>query len=161
MGSEMCIRDSLKVTDITKLAMTSTGDSVMGEKIYIRQGCIACHAVDQKAVQKGPYLGSAGSKFTKDYLVQSILDPNAVVAQGFQTELITMKDKTAHLGFVTREEGGVIDIRNIAGIVTQIKEDMIAKRDHQPQSMMPAGLAKTLTVTEFSDLISYLVSMKE
>ena len=152
---------NLKVADITKLAMTSTGDSVMGEKIYIRQGCIACHAVDQKAVQKGPYLGSAGSKFTKDYLVQSILDPNAVVAQGFQTELITMKDKTAHLGFVTREEGGVIDIRNIAGIVTQIKEDMIAKRDHQPQSMMPAGLAKTLTVTEFSDLISYLVSMKE
>ena len=152
---------NLKVADITKLAMTSTGDSVMGEKIYIRQGCIACHAVDQKAVQKGPYLGSAGSKFTKDYLVQSILDPNAVVAQGFQTELVTMKDKTAHLGFVTREEGGVIDIRNIAGIVTQIKEDMIAKRDHQPQSMMPAGLAKTLTVTEFSDLISYLVSMKE
>ena len=152
---------NLKIADITKLAMTSTGDSVMGEKIYIRQGCIACHAVDQKAVQKGPYLGSAGSKFTKDYLVQSILDPNAVVAQGFQTELITMKDKTAHLGFVTREEGGVIDIRNIAGIVTQIKEDMIAKRDHQPQSMMPAGLAKTLTVTEFNDLISYLVSMKE
>jgi hypothetical protein len=27
--------------------------------------------------------------------------------------------------------------------------------------MMPAGLAKTLTVTEFNDLISYLVSMKE
>ncbi|MEO1830943.1 MAG: hypothetical protein ABGZ08_00315, partial [Akkermansiaceae bacterium] len=129
--------------------------------IYTRQGCIACHAVDQKAVQKGPYLGSAGSKFTKDYLIQSILDPNAVVAQGFQTELITMKDKTAHMGFVTREEDGVIDIRNIAGIVTQLREGMIAKRDHQPQSMMPVGLASTLTVDEFNHLISYLVSMKE
>ncbi|MDG2398983.1 MAG: c-type cytochrome [Akkermansiaceae bacterium] len=152
---------NLKATDITKLAMASTGDAAMGEKIYTRQGCIACHAVDQKAVQKGPYLGSAGSKFTKDYLIQSILDPNAVVAQGFQTELITMKDKTAHMGFVTRQEDGVIDIRNIAGIVTQIKEDMIAKRDHQPQSMMPAGLASTLTVEEFNHLISYLISMKE
>lgn len=152
---------NLKAVNITKLAMGSTGDSVTGEKIYTRQGCIACHAVDQKAVQKGPYLGSAGSKFTKDYLIQSILDPNAVVAQGFQTELITMKDKTAHMGFVTREEDGVIDIRNIAGIVTQIREDMIAKRDHQPQSMMPAGLASTLTVDEFNHLISYLVSMKE
>ena len=71
-----------------------------------------------------------------------------------------MKDKTAHMGFVTREEDGVIDIRNIAGIVTQLREGMIAKRDHQPQSMMPAGLASMLTVDEFNHLISYLVSMK-
>jgi putative heme-binding domain-containing protein len=151
----------LKPAAITKLAMTAKGDAAMGEKIYTRQGCIACHAVDQKAVQKGPYLGSAGSKFTKDYLIQSILDPNAVVAQGFQTELITMKDKSVHMGFVTREEDGVIDVRNIAGIVTQIKEGEIAKRDHQPQSMMPAGLASTLTVDEFNHLVAYLVSMKE
>jgi putative heme-binding domain-containing protein len=151
----------LKPAAITKLAMASNGDAAIGEKIYTRQGCIACHAVDQKAVQKGPYLGSAGSKFTKDYLIQSILDPNAVVAQGFQTELITMKDKSVHMGFVTREEDGVIDLRNIAGIVTQIKEDEITKRDHQPQSMMPAGLALTLTVDEFNHLIAYLVSMKE
>lgn len=152
---------NLETTDIAKFAMASTGDATMGEIIYTRQGCIACHAVDQKAVQKGPYLGSAGSKFTKDYLIQSILDPNAVVAQGFQTELVTMKDKTAHMGFVTREEDGVIDIRNIAGVVTQLKETMIAKRDHQPQSMMPSGLASTLTVDEFNHLISYLVSMKD
>ena len=76
---------NLEPAEITKLAIAATGDAVMGEKIYTRKGCIACHAVDQKAVQKGPYLGSAGSKFTKDYLIQSILDPNAVVAQGFQT----------------------------------------------------------------------------
>ena len=151
----------LKPAAITKLAMASNGDAAIGEKIYTRQGCIACHAVDQKAVQKGPYLGSAGSKFTKDYLIQSILDPNAVVAQGFQTELITMKDKSVHMGFVTREEDGVVDLRNIAGVVTQIKEAEIAKRDHQAQTMMPAGLALTLTVDEFNHLIAYLVSMKE
>ncbi|MFT6863184.1 MAG: putative heme-binding domain-containing protein [Akkermansiaceae bacterium] len=151
----------LKSVDVMKLAMTSKGDAVRGQKVYTRQGCIVCHAVDQKAVQKGPYLGSAGSKFTKDYLVQSILDPNAVVAQGFQTELITMKDQSVHMGFVTREEDGVVDVRNIAGVVTQIKEDEIQKRDHQPQSMMPAGLAATLTLDEFNDLIAYLSSMKD
>ena len=151
----------LKAEEVASLAMKSTGDAAIGEKIYTRQGCVACHAVDQKAVQKGPYLGSAGSKFTKDYLIQSILDPNAVVAQGFQTELITMKDKSVHMGFVTREEDGIVDVRNIAGVVTQLKEGNIQKRDHQPQSMMPAGLVSTLTVDEFNDLIAYLNSMKE
>lgn len=151
----------LKADELTKLAMTASGDAAIGEKIYTRQGCIACHSVDQKAVQKGPYLGSAGSKFTKDYLIESILDPNAVVAQGFQTELITMKDKSVHMGFVTREEDGVVDVRNIAGIVTQLKEAEITKRDHQAQSMMPAGLAASLTLDEFNHLVAYLNSMKE
>ena len=151
----------LKVEELSKIAMAAKGDAVIGEKLYIRQGCISCHTVDQKAVQKGPYLGSAGSKFTKDYLIQSILDPNAVVAQGFQTELVTMKDKSVHLGFVTREEDGVVDIRNIAGIVTQLKGGEIVKRDHQDNSMMPAGLAGALTVDEFNHLIAYLSSMRE
>jgi len=151
----------MKPEQVTKLALAGNGDAALGEKIYTRQGCIACHAIDQKAIQKGPYLGSSGSKFTKDYLIESILDPNAIVAQGFQTELITMKDKNVHMGFVTREEDGVVDVRNIAGIVTQLKAAEIAKRDHQSQSMMPAGLAATLTLKEFNDLIAFLTSLKE
>lgn len=151
----------LKAPEVMKIAMKSGGDPAMGKKLYTRQGCIACHAVDQKAVQKGPYLGAAGSKFTKDYLIESILDPNAVVAQGFQTELITMKDKSAHLGFVTRQEDGVIDLRNVAGVVTKLKEADIAKRENQKNSMMPTGLASALTLDEFNHLIAYLVSMKQ
>ena len=151
----------LKPAAVMKMAMSARGDVTVGQKIYARQGCIACHAVDQKAVQKGPYLGSAGSKFTKDYLIQSILEPNAVVAQGFQTELITMKDKSVHLGFVTREEDGVVDLRNIAGIVTKLKAADMTKREHQKNSMMPAGLTGNLTVEEFNHLIAYLGSMKQ
>lgn len=153
--------DKVKPAEVSKLAMTQRGDVANGKALYLRQGCIACHAIDQKAEQKGPYLGSAGSKFTRDYLIQSVLDPNAVVAQGFQTELITTNDKKVHMGFVTKEEDGVIDLRNIAGIVTKIKEVDIKKRDHQTSSMMPPGLASTLTVGQFTDLIEYLVSLKE
>ena len=144
-----------------KHAMKGIGNALAGKSLYLSQGCIACHAVDQKAVQKGPYLGSAGSKFTKDYLIESILEPNAVVAQGFQTELISMKDGMVHMGFVTREEDGALDVRNIGGVVTTLKVDEIAKRDHQKQSMMPAGLASSLTLEQFNDLIAYLVSLKE
>jgi len=151
----------LKPAQAMRLAMVGKGKPASGKLLFTRQGCIACHAVDQKAEQKGPYLGSAGSKFTKDYLIESILDPNAVVAQGFQTEVVTMKDETVHYGFVTREEDGVVDLRNIAGILTQLKEGEIKKRDHQGISMMPAGLGGTLSMEQFNDLIAYLTSMKE
>lgn len=151
----------LSPEEATKIAMEKTGDAVRGKDLFNRQGCIACHAIDQTAVQKGPYLGSAGGKFTRDYLIESIIDPNAVVAQGFQTELIKMKDGGAHMGFVTKEEDGLIEIRNIAGIATEVKESEVASREHQAMSMMPAGLASALTVVEFVDLVEYLVSLKE
>ncbi|MGC6426194.1 MAG: DUF7133 domain-containing protein [Akkermansiaceae bacterium] len=151
----------LSAAEATKRAMEGKGDPVKGKEIYTRQGCIACHAVDQEAVQKGPYLGSAGSKFTRDYLIESILAPNAVVAQGFQTEVVTMKNGVVHLGFVTREEDGKIDLRNIAGILTTLDESEVQKRDHQASSMMPAGLAAGLKVTQFVDLIEYLATLED
>lgn len=147
--------------ELTKIAMAEKGDPSRGKELFTRQGCIACHTLDQAAVQKGPYLGSAGSKFTRDYLIESILDPNAIVAQGFQTELITMKDGTVHMGFVTKEEDSVVELRNIVGIATNLKESEIKSREHQAMSMMPPGLASMLTKGEFLDLIDYLGSLKE
>ena len=147
--------------EVMKTAMQGLGEVANGQALFSRQGCIACHAVDQDAEQKGPYLGSAGGKFTRDYLIESILDPNKVVAQGFQTELITMKDGSVQMGFVTREEDGMIEIRNIAGVATKVKAAEVAKRDHQSTSMMPPGLAGTLSLGEFVDLIEYLGSMKK
>ena len=72
-----------------------------------------------------------------------------------------MKDGKVHMGFVTKDEDGVLDLRNIAGIVTKLKSSEIKKRDHQTTSMMPPGLGSNLTLGEFTDLIEYLVSLKE
>jgi putative heme-binding domain-containing protein len=150
----------LKIEEATKSAMTHKGNAKNGEKLYVSQGCIACHAIDLKAVQKGPYLGASGAKFQRDYLVQSVLDPNAVVAQGFQTSIFAMADGRAVMGFVTSEEDGVVEVRDIAGQVSIIKRADVKEEKHLPQSMMPSGLANTLTIHEFTDLIEYLVSLK-
>ena len=145
--------------DLSGLVLTEKGDAAAGADLYVRQGCIACHAVDQKAVQKGPYLGGAGAKFSADYLLESVLEPNAVVAQGFQTEMITMNDGAVHMGFVTNEADGEIDLRSIAGTVTKLQAKEIKTRAHLPQSMMPAGLVSQLTVKELEDLMTYLIGL--
>ncbi len=150
----------MKPEEATRYAMENKGDPENGKRLYVSQGCIACHAVDPKAVQKGPYLGSAGAKFQRDYLVQSIIDPNAVVAQGFQTSVFTMKDGKSVMGFVTAEADDVIDLRDIAGQVSQIRRSEVKEETNLPQSMMPPGLANPLDIGDFTDLIEYLVSLK-
>lgn len=150
----------LPVADVMKAAMKAAGDVADGKRLFTAQGCIACHAVDPKAEQKGPFLGSSGSKFTRDYLIESILDPNKAVAQGFQTSVFTMKDGGVKMGFVTSEADGLVEVRNIAGQVEKLKRAEVSKEEHQTQSMMPPGLAAGLTVEEFSSLIQYLSSLK-
>lgn len=150
----------LAVEDVMKAAMSGKGDAAVGARLFTAQGCIACHSIDPQAEQKGPYLGAAGAKFTRDYLIESILDPNKVVAQGFQTSILKLKDGTVKMGFVTSEEDGVVEVRDIAGQVNKVKRADVSEESHLPNSMMPPGLAAGLTVGDFTSLIEYLVSLK-
>jgi putative heme-binding domain-containing protein len=150
----------LSLEEATAVGMKGKGDVKLGQKLFTQQGCIACHSIDLAAEQKGPYLGAAGAKFGRDYLVESILQPGKVVAQGFQTVSFAMKDGAQHLGFVTGEADGVITLRNIAGQSSQLKRDAVREEKHLPQSMMPEGLAAGLTAREFASLIEYLLSLK-
>lgn len=150
----------LPAGDVVKAAMNGKGDAALGSRLFTSQGCIACHSVDPKAEQKGPYLGAAGAKFTRDYLIESVIDPNKVVAQGFQSTLLKLKDGSVKMGFVTGEADGVVEVRDIAGQVSKIKRADVGEETHLPNSMMPPGLAAGLTVEEFTSLIEYLVSLR-
>ncbi|MCH7228327.1 c-type cytochrome [Verrucomicrobiaceae bacterium E54] len=150
----------LPPAEVLATVMEAKGDVAKGKRIYTAQGCIACHAVDAAAEQKGPYLGSAGSKFTRDYLIESVIDPNKVVAQGFRTTLLTLKDGSAKLGFVTGEADGVIEIRDITGAASKVSRKDVTREEELPQSMMPPGLAANLTIDEFTSLIDYLSSLR-
>jgi putative heme-binding domain-containing protein len=150
----------LAIPEVAQAALSGKGDVAAGTRLFTAQGCIACHSVDPKAEQKGPYLGASGAKFTRDYLIESILDPNKVVAQGFQTSLLKLKDGTVKMGFVTSEADGTVELRDIAGQVSKVKRADVAEESHLPNSMMPPGLAAGLTVEEFTSLVEYLVSLK-
>jgi putative heme-binding domain-containing protein len=151
---------ALSIAEATAAGMKTGRSAALGQKLFTQQGCVACHSIDLSAEQKGPYLGAAGAKFQRDYLVESVLQPSKVVAQGFQTFSFEMKDGSLQMGFVTGEADGVISMRNIAGQAFTLKREDVRKENHLPQSMMPEGLAAGLTADEFAALIDYMVSLK-
>lgn len=139
--------------------IAARGNIKEGKALFSRQGCVACHTTSEDQQPKGPYLGAAG-KFPRDYLVEAIIDPGAVVAQGFQTTMFIMADGTTHLGFFTREEGGTIEQRNIAGITTTLASSNVTSQETLPKSMMPPGLFAPLTIKQAASLFDYLQSLK-
>jgi mono/diheme cytochrome c family protein len=79
-----------------------TGDPVQGKALFESQGCPVCHNVGTNVDKTGPSLMGIGSEAAEgeidghpalDYLHQSIVDPGAVIVEGFQNVMPSFQDK--------------------------------------------------------------------
>jgi putative membrane-bound dehydrogenase-like protein len=135
------------------------GDVGLGEQLFTKATCIACHTVKESDPPKGPYLGNIAQTYQRPDLAWNILDPNRTIAQGFASEAITLKDGSMHLGFITLESAAEVKLRNIAAQEFTFKTADITKRDKLPISIMPPGLMAGFSVHEFASLLNYLEAL--
>ncbi|MES2735938.1 MAG: discoidin domain-containing protein [Verrucomicrobiota bacterium] len=150
---------TLKPEEVIAIVLKTKGDLALGEQIFTRATCIACHTTKESEAQKGPYLGNIAQTYKRPELAQNILDPNKTIAQGFASELITMKDGAQQMGFITLEGASEVKLRNIAAQEFTFKTTDIKERQKLPMSMMPPGLMMNFTVREFASLLDYLEAL--
>lgn len=136
------------------------GDAIKGKALFASQGCLACHTIEKGQPMKGPFMGQIGSIMSRDQIVESILKPNASISQGFATVLLDTKDGKSYTGFVTAESAEKLTIRDIGGNATNFDKSTIKSRKQLETSMMPAGLANSLSFEELASLVSYLQQQK-
>lgn len=148
------------IEDIMLAIQKIKGDPTKGKAIYAKQGCNACHSLSRSEPMKGPFMGQVGSIMNREQIAESILKPNASISQGFSTVAISTKDKKSYMGFITKETASIVEIRNIAGIATTINKSDISSRKEMEMSMMPAGLANSLSLEEFASLLAFLERQK-
>lgn len=149
------------IEDIMIAISKIKGDSKKGEELFTQQGCVACHSIKKGEALKGPYMGQIGSIMARDQIAESILKPNASISQGFATVFIEAKNDESYAGFITSETSEKVVMRNIAGEEFTIKASDILSREELETSMMPAGLANSLSFEEFASLITYLANQKK
>jgi putative heme-binding domain-containing protein len=160
---------SLKQSDAEVLAEIERYNKFLGEEAILRadvkngravyeRTCSACHNMFGKGGHIGPEL--PGNFKDVDYLLQNILDPNAIIGRDFQQTFITTKDGNLLTGVVTQEDELTLTLKTLAATVTLTKES-ITKRELSPYSMMPAGLLGTLQEPEVRDLFLYLRQAQE
>ena len=150
---------TLKVDDVLAQVMTTKGDIARGEQLFTAQGCVACHTVKASEAPKGPFLGNIATTYKRRELAESILNPGKTIAQGFVTNVFTMKDGSVQMGFVTQEAEDKTVIRTIAAQEISLDPKLITKRDKSDKSLMPEGLVASLTVKDFASLLDYLEAL--
>ena len=150
---------TLKPEEALAAVLKEKGDLALGEQVFTKATCVACHTVKESEAQKGPYLGNIAQTYKRPDLAQNILDPNKTIAQGFASELVTLKDGTQQMGFITLEGATEVKLRNIASQEFTFKTGDIKDRQKLPMSMMPPGLMMNFTVKEFASLLDYLEAL--
>ena len=161
------IRSAGKLTENAKLspqeqqailaAVATQGDPARGEAIFRRAdlACYRCHAIGGAGGRVGPDLVSVGASAPVDYLLDSLLEPNKKLKEGFSSIVIETKDGRLVTGIPVRETKTEIVLRDGNDKEVTIAPDNVADRG-DGRSLMPDGATDTLTRAELIDLVRFL-----
>jgi putative heme-binding domain-containing protein len=149
---------AMSYNEVVSQAVAAPGDAKIGNQLFLKQGCVVCHTLSPKEPPKGPMLGGIAARYSRAELCESILKPSAKIAQGFESQSFTLKNGDQIDGFVVKEGGDTVEVRNLVGTSTVIEKGDIAERNKLTQSVMPEGLVANLTPAELGSLLAFLES---
>jgi putative heme-binding domain-containing protein len=69
------------------------GDVQRGWEVFQKQSCIQCHRVAGEGREVGPELTAIGASQTAAYMLESVLDPSAVIVKGYLETIIIWEDE--------------------------------------------------------------------
>jgi putative heme-binding domain-containing protein len=116
--------------------------------------CASCHMLFGEGGKIGPDL--TGSQRAKpEYILEKVLDPNAVVPREYQTVKVVSLRGRVLTGIVKQENEKVLTLQTATEEVRIAKSD-IEEREQQRTSLMPEGQLAMLKDTEIRDLLAYL-----
>jgi putative heme-binding domain-containing protein len=137
---------------------TASGDPHRGEMVYRRPelACTTCHAIGGAGGRVGPDMTSIGASAQPDYLVESVLRPDAKIKEGYHGVVVETKDGQTVSGTVVRESGTELVLRSPANQEVVLAKSSIEQRSNATASIMPGGLIDALPESEQADLFAFL-----
>ncbi len=136
---------------------TTTAKAADGEKIYRNEqlNCLKCHAIGGSGGKVGPDMISLGASAQPDYLLESLLNPNAKVKENYHTTVLATVDGQVMAGVQIQKSDKTITLRTAENKVIEVA---VADIEEQTQgvSLMPEGLVDNLTDDEIASLVRFL-----
>ncbi|WP_373493752.1 c-type cytochrome, partial [Aquiflexum sp.] len=136
-------------------------DLVKGKAMYAATLCLSCHTMQGEGGIVGPDLTQLGTRFSPKDILESTINPNAVISDQYAATIFYLADGSSVLGKLINEDKekyfisqNPFDPRTIREIP---KKDVTSKKLSDISIMMP-GLINRLNEEELKDLMAYLIS---
>ena len=134
-----------------------------GRELFRKTACGVCHAFGSESEGTGlaPDLTAVASKYTRDVILQSILEPSATLNGQFFHTTFTLKNGDVVTGSVIDAADKKIVIAPVMmnpQATVEIAAADVKSEAPSPVSPMPAGLLNELTREQVVELMAYLES---
>ncbi len=159
LGTNVSItpREASSVAKIVEL--TPEADVALGESIFFdanRANCVGCHRIDGRGAAFAPDLSDVGLRADRETLARAIVEPSAVITEGFRAYDVVTDDGTAYSGLVLEETSSTLRLVLSDGRDVAIEKERIAERQTTERSAMPDNFGVLLADTELAALVAYL-----
>ncbi len=139
------------------------GDAELGRDVFVghRVGqCIRCHKVGASLAggNAGPNLHEVAKRHDRASLLQSLVDPNAKIAKGYETVTLVLSNGKTFGGLIRKEDDNEIVLEQPDGKLVTLKPADVEERT-APKSAMPE-MNRALSPRELRDLVEFLATLK-
>jgi putative heme-binding domain-containing protein len=131
-----------------------------GRSLFHSVSCGACHRFAGLGGGVGPDLTSVPNKFTKQYLVEAIINPSKDVSDQYMAQTVLTSDGQILSGIVINQDSKNVLIYTSDSTVEpyRVSTDDIEEIRPSHVSQMPTGLLDQMNAKELRDLIAYILS---
>lgn len=137
------------------------GNAERGREIFSNHPvaqCVRCHKAEGRGGDAGPDLSKIATRGDRAHLLQSLIEPNAKIAQGFGAVTLALNNGQVVGGMLKEETADTLTLLAPSGQEIRVRVAEVDERS-PPQSPMPT-VATSLSKREIRDLVEYLSRLK-
>ncbi|MDB6028852.1 MAG: putative rane-bound dehydrogenase [Verrucomicrobiales bacterium] len=129
------------------------GDASRGRLVFSKT-CQQCHTLFDTGGKVGPDL-TGSNRADLGYILENIVDPNAVIPNDYRASTIEMKDDRIITGIVKKQDENTVTVVTPNETMVLPRKEISSMQQSQ-LSMMPEGLMDQLNEQDVRDLLYYL-----
>jgi putative membrane-bound dehydrogenase-like protein len=130
------------------------GEAARGREVF-GKNCATCHQLEGQGFAVGPDLQETRSKGEGE-LLESILNPGRMVPPRYAPYVAETRDRRIATGIISSETATSITLLRASGASETILRADLENLTAAAESLMPAGLEKTIPPADMADLLAFL-----
>ena len=159
---DLTIQDEKSGSNVEEaLHLLANADKHRGRELFFngnKAACAKCHQLEGIGNAFAPDLENIGQRVDARFVIQSIIDPDAFVTEGFHQCVIETGEGNVYSGILLSESGRSLQMALLNGDVVSVPTREISSRSVLDVSGMPSYFKAMLSSRDVADITAYLLS---
>ena len=155
-------KERLGVNIDARAILAIKGEPARGQALFDQNTtaqCKNCHQYGDGPARMGPNLSKIGAKLKREELLDSILAPSRKIEPEYRAYLLVTNTGNTYTGTIYRPNNKRLVVRT-ASEELEFSGDEVLQLEPQEVSLMPVGLASSMSAQELADLLAFLENAK-